>query len=282
MAIVAFENGWINVRDWASSYLTDSTVSEEGDLNQTPPSGPRQSSDSIKPAPGSVSSGAVSGSGSGNSNPAESVSYWPEIEADYGIPGKLVNITMSESGQAVDGYSIYLPKSFAETRGGYPVLMCLQGGSSVGGELSRVNQWGVPLHLQKNYPLGSRLGQYLQDTFIIISPHIRRGEYYDEAHAIHEILNDTIEQYRGDPSKIYITGLSRGGTGVWGLASSMPDVFAAAVPVGGRTDGIHNPSDLQSISLWVVHNAADDVVPFQPVANVISRLENITDFNSSP
>ncbi len=37
-----------------------------------------------------------------------------------------------------------------------------------------------------------------------------------------------------DASRVYLTGLSRGGQGVWNAALQRPDFFAAIVPISSR------------------------------------------------
>jgi len=48
-----------------------------------------------------------------------------------------------------------------------------------------------------------------------------------------EILDDVIATHRGDPARVYLTGLSYGGFGTWYFASKHPERFAAIVPIVG-------------------------------------------------
>ena len=186
-----------------------------------------------------------------------------------------MNVQKEFSGQKIDGYSIYLPRSHSKYAPAYPILVCLQGGGSVGGDVGRVNRWGVPLHLQKSGADESKLGTYLSESFIIVSPHLTTGEYYKHPAAIQEVVVEVLTKYRGDDSKVYLTGLSRGGSGTWGLASRMPGVFAAVAPIGGNVNGIEDYATLGGTPIWFGHNRADDVIPFQPVADVVSNLEKM-------
>ena len=66
-----------------------------------------------------------------------------------------------------------------------------------------------------------------------------------------------------DPQRIYLTGVSMGGNGVWCLASHQPKLFAAIVPVCGYS---HEPrSDIlplatSHVPIWIAHGANDVVV----------------------
>ena len=47
------------------------------------------------------------------------------------------------------------------------------------------------------------------------------------------MVDATLRDFRGDASRVYITGLSYGGFGTWYFASKYPEKFAAMAPVVG-------------------------------------------------
>jgi predicted peptidase len=59
---------------------------------------------------------------------------------------------------------------------------------------------------------------------------------------------DVINAYSVDESRIYLTGLSRGGFGTWEFAVSYPDLFAAIAPVCAR--GISGIERVKDIPVW--------------------------------
>ncbi len=282
--------GWLPLPGWLP--LEASTAQAQAP-NQLPVEGADPESGDSAPqepqspndAPGELGSGSNSGgsssggSSSGGSSSGASVSdrseVWPELIADEGIPGTFVTVEKEYADQQIDGYTLYLPTSFSEETGPHPVIIFLHGGLLVGGEVSRVNGWGIPLEVKKHREEASQLATYLSDTFIIACPHLVRGEFYQNASAIREIINEILAKYKADASRVYLTGLSRGGSGTWGLASKMPDVFAAAAPIGGRTNGIGDIAPLSRTSLWIAHNSRDDVTPYEPVANIALKLEEM-------
>jgi predicted peptidase len=94
-------------------------------------------------------------------------------------------------------------------------------------------------------------------------------------------LDRTVEEFDGDPSRIYLTGLSLGGYGTWHLAMAHPDRFAAIVPVCG---GIVKPDTSQNVRqspltigapdpyafaaervkhlpVWILHGEDDNLIP---------------------
>lgn len=99
-----------------------------------------------------------------------------------------------------------------------------------------------------------------------------------------DLIEETIKEYDIDSNRIYITGLSNGGDGVWNLIEKHPDFFAAAIPVCGLSNSNYDiskfpayaPVDpsivevLKNIPLWVFHGADD------PAVNVKNSREIVT------
>ena len=50
------------------------------------------------------------------------------------------------------------------------------------------------------------------------------------------MLDEVMKEYKVDPKRQYLTGLSMGGMGTWSIAMAHPDRFAAIVPICGRGD----------------------------------------------
>lgn len=75
-------------------------------------------------------------------------------------------------------------------------------------------------------------------------------------------LLDAIERrYAVDRSRVYATGFSIGGYGVWELASAHPGRFAAIVPIAGGRAARRGGCPLRTVALWAFHGSADDVIP---------------------
>ena len=75
-----------------------------------------------------------------------------------------------------------------------------------------------------------------------------------------ELLDDRLAALPVDPDRVYATGVSMGGYGVWDLLQRRPGFFAAAVPVCGGGD-TNLASRLVSVPIRAFHGKADGVVP---------------------
>jgi predicted peptidase len=92
------------------------------------------------------------------------------------------------------------------------------------------------------------------------------------------MVDKVIDDYRGDPDRVYLTGLSYGGYGTWYLASKYPDRFAAAVPIVGYA----HPGLIDSIArarmpVWCFAGGRDPVVPVKYFYAGMNKLEKLSD-----
>lgn len=120
---------------------------------------------------------------------------------------------------------------------------------------------------------------------IVVFPQSPDGRSWDGevAQMALATLDAAIKEFGGDPDRIYLTGMSRGGYGTYELAMLQPQRFAALAPVcGGITPPGTRPDlddlevaavashddpfagaarRLRHIPTWIFHGANDDVVP---------------------
>ena len=205
-----------------------------------------------------------------------------EIQGQYvavpTAPGKLTTVEKSYTDGVIDGYTVYVPKSYGKPQTTYPIILFLHGGLGVGGEVAVVNEQPLPQLLLIEPDPQSERDQYLRDSFIIISPHLTEGsfrdrQFYNQAPAIRQMLGEILKAYRADPNRVYVTGLSRGGHGTWGLASRMNDFFAAAVPICGALHGVDDPSTLKEMPIWTIHNTGDELVDYNGTVKAVAEIE---------
>jgi len=86
------------------------------------------------------------------------------------------------------------------------------------------------------------------------------------------ILND----YHGDPARIYLTGLSYGGFGTWYMASKHPKTWAAIAPiVGWGHPDLMEPIASHHIPLWVFAGGRDHNVELRYFYAGLNKLEQL-------
>jgi len=162
---------------------------------------------------------------------------------------------------ALGGYHIALPKSASS--GPIPVVLHFHGAGGTGSGVIRNNGMIKPI-LERGYAViapnglgreGRRGGFW---SFIPGRP-IRR----DELAFTHQVLDDAVERFELDRSRVLLTGFSIGGSLTWYLACQAPNDFAAYAPVAGGFWRPH-PTDCGGpIKMLHTHGWRDSTVPLE-------------------
>ena len=197
-------------------------------------------------------------------------------------PGQSIPITVEDPTGVIDGYNLYLPKSYESLNKKLPLLIFLQGGSGVGGKIEDIHKWALPKMLKEETDMSLVRNQYLLDSFVVVCPHMTEGnfksrQFYNQEKMIRKILKDVIKNFHVDQKRIYLTGLSRGGHGTWGLASKMYDVFAAVVPIAGALHGVESFEGMANTPIWVAHNTGDEMVDYNNSKKAIAAIEKLSE-----
>lgn len=145
-------------------------------------------------------------------------------------------------------YLLYLPDEYVKDGTKFPLVLFLHGSGERGSDVKKVERHGPP----------KLVSQGKKFPFILVSPQCPDGEGWD-AFALNSLLDFIIENYKVDPSRVYLTGLSMGGFGTWDLAIRYPDKFAAIAPVCGGGDD-SKVCALKNVPVWVFHGKLDNVV----------------------
>jgi predicted peptidase len=165
-------------------------------------------------------------------------------------------------------YLLFPPKQYDQQKDKkWPVLIYLHGAGTRGQDLQKINQEGLPFLLNAGKQL----------PFLVIAPLCPADEWWDSrwsVESLNTLLDEVLENYRADSSRVYVTGWSMGGAGVWRLAHDFPHRFAAIAPLCGKSQ-LRYVESLKNTAVWAFHGAKDSVVPFTESQKMIDALQNI-------
>ncbi|WP_250631599.1 fibronectin type III domain-containing protein [Rhodoflexus caldus] len=206
------------------------------------------------------------------------------------------SITHNLNGGDTYEFYIYFPRNYDDDNTPKPILFALHGNE---GKANGLEQLIAP-----TTGAGSIARMASQGTdfpMIVISPKQKNTvgtQSVTSWHVeqLHLLVQHSLTAYKADRDRMYFTGYSTGGHGVWEYAIKYPDFPAAIVPVSGWTNfagfnarGGNNPCTIKHIPTWIFHGNPDNVVPYSestqmqslmnaciPTPNPLVRLTTIT------
>lgn len=157
-------------------------------------------------------------------------------------------------------YLVRFPAGYdADTTRTWPTILFLHGAGERGDDLDLVKVHGPPkiAEQQADFP------------FLVIAPQAPAGSWWDRLMLV-GVIEDALANYRIDPDRLYLTGLSMGGFGSWELAAYHPEYFAAVAPIcggGWRRLGCM----AKDLPIWAFHGARDRVVPLNGSIDLVNE-----------
>lgn len=146
------------------------------------------------------------------------------------------------------GYVIRFPDGYSEGRT-YPVLLFLHGAGSRGSDIEQLCR----------HPFFQLTARHSGLPLICVAPQCPENSWFDIFETLERFSVYLAHQPYTDASRLSLMGASMGGYAVWQLAMSLPELFAAAVPICGG--GMYwNAARLADMPIWAFHGALDPVV----------------------
>jgi predicted peptidase len=159
-------------------------------------------------------------------------------------------------------YLQYLPKDFSKDEK-YPLVVFLHGAGERGDDLDLVARHGFFKHVResgKEYP------------FICVGPQCPNDKYWGcFTESLLAFLDEICSVLPVDKSRIYLTGLSMGGTGTFMLAMADPSRFTAIAPVCGSGIVWYGFS-LKGVPTYMYHGDLDDIVPIEESITMLKKI----------
>ena len=185
-------------------------------------------------------------------------------------------------------YRVWLPAHYTKIHH-WPVVLYLHGSNDRGDDDVRPLTNSLPAALERD---GQRY------KCVVVIPQCADGhEWYGEMEQMAlAALEQTIREFHGNRRRVYITGISLGGSGAWYIGRHRRR-FAAIIPIAGEIVRAPNdpfptdvPPDIARIAfaadaygtlaaeigptpVWAFHGAKDDVVPVTESRKMVAALQ---------
>jgi len=188
-------------------------------------------------------------------------------------------------------YQVYVPANYSPSIM-WPVIMYLHGNQHQGEDGMR----------QTNAAFADSVREH-RSWFpaIVVFPQASTGNWWfapDMQEMALAELDQTVAEFHGDPSRMYLTGFSMGGTGSYCLAYHH-NRFAALLVVAGRVEAGANytakqqeidrkanafmatpdpfaslAASLKAVPIWILHGSADEVISVEQSRRLVAALKN--------
>ena len=135
----------------------------------------------------------------------------------------------------------------------YPAIIYLHGAGTRGTNIGKL--------MNHSFFGTSHFGN--ADTpFILFAPLCSKNSWFDIFEQLQAFVRMVAAHPNVDANRLFLMGSSMGGYGTWQLAMTMPEYFAAIVPICGG--GMKwNAERLVHVPVWAFHGADDSTVPVQ-------------------
>jgi predicted peptidase len=188
------------------------------------------------------------------------------------LPGRMPAATLRETCPPVelrtfsrpfadtyDGqYLLYRPEGMD---GALPLLVFLHGSGERGSDLDMLKRYGPMklVHEGRDIPM------------LVAAPQCPKDAWGWKPEMVAAVVDDVCARYPVDGSRVYLMGLSMGGSGAWRVLSFFPDRFAAMVAVAG-VDMPIDPYGMRDVPSRTYLGADDEIVDEEWAARMVARV----------
>ena len=157
-------------------------------------------------------------------------------------------------------YGLYVPSTYEPTKA-HALVLCLHGAGFTGD--AYLERWQTRL----------------DEGYLVACPTLSQGNWWtrEAADVVLATLRAVQSRYHVDPNRIFLTGMSNGGIGVYVVGSHYAPLFAGLAPMAGGLDEVLLPflENLRHTPVYLIHGTQDQVMPVElsrTIAQELTRL----------
>lgn len=154
--------------------------------------------------------------------------------------------------------SLLIPPTYQASKA-YALVVCLHGFGFTGEEY--LERWRARL----------------SEDYLLACPTYPSGAWFTRR--AEELVLETIRQvgnrYHVDPNRVFLTGMSNGGIGVWLIGMHHAPLFAGLAPMASGLDDVLMPflANLRNTPIYIIHGAKDQVMPVDLSRSIARELD---------
>lgn len=169
------------------------------------------------------------------------------------LPGQLVRVR-----DRTYSFGLYVPGTYLPFKD-YALVVCLHGAGFTG-----------DMYLER---WQARLGE----QYILACPTLRGGTWWtrEAEELVLAVIRQIGNQYRIDPDRVFLTGMSNGGIGAYLIGLHHAPRFAGIAPMAAGLDEVLLPllENFRETPLYIIHGRQDQVMPVRLSHTVVKALD---------
>lgn len=131
---------------------------------------------------------------------------------------------------------------------------------------------GKDVNILKDNPFYESVEKIERFPFVVVAPLCEENTWFDMFERLKKFIERVIDLPFVMKNRVYVMGASMGGYCTWQLAMSMPEKFAAIVPICGG--GMYwNIARMVNVPAWAFHGEDDACVLVEESKKMIKWLE---------
>lgn len=192
----------------------------------------------------------------------------PASKPGLPLPPNFLKKSLKQDNGKWRNYIVYLPPAYkADDARKWPILIFLHGSGERGEYAPAAITVGLGPYIARK-----RINDF---PFITVFPQANemwwRGA---QEEWVWKTLAAVQKEYRTDPDRVYLTGISMGGFGAWDLAIHHPDRLAAIVPICGGCEDLTLLCNLRGMPVHAFHGQQDQNVPIVRSRQIIQMIKD--------
>jgi predicted peptidase len=181
-----------------------------------------------------------------------------------------IDKTFKNSDGTTSPYVVFVPQNYDGTKE-YPVILFLHGAGETKNPKAK-KEGKMPVEVGIGPAIKKREKEFPFITVIPRAESFGWGAETANGKRALAMLDEVMKEYKVDPKRQYLTGLSMGGMGTWSIALAHPDRFAAIAPICGRGD-TKQAEKIKNLPCWCFHGDADTTVPVAGSRDMIDAIK---------
>ena len=203
----------------------------------------------------------------------------------------MVNMPVFNNGVIALPYNLHQPAQAANSQEKFPLVIYLHGGGERGKSGEHLtSRHALPFFASSNSLL-TPTNLANKPTYIVApqcecefetnewssgggSPFSVTGQPSKYGKALTDLIENLKANYKIDPDRIYVTGISMGGGGAWELAARRPDLIAAAIPMSGVPVNTSNAAAVakSKVVIWAQKGNGDENNAVSDTTNTVNAI----------